>query len=311
MKDKRKKLFLDFATAAAKNKEIEEFGKKYPNGYTDWEKANFKNDDTVKKLRTKAIGLGIFSPNVTESAFFAKFACDLLPNSTYCKKSAPQPENNLFACLLKDPTNKLDKDTVIWQGDTTKWTFFNNNRWYDSKTGNKGTWSCKGSDEYIIKDDNGEIYDSATDKWVEPNKKDDTTDSNNTADDSKTNISNLKSDDLYAGKKVTIGAKGQIVGDIQQLLIDKGFPDVSKNKTPDNSFGKMTYNMVKAFQKSKGLTDDGIVGKNTWAALNGQQLTATNATTINTPDSVPGSDAVVMQESRKKILRKYLLEYVK
>lgn len=36
---------------------------------------------------------------------------------------------------------------------------------------------------------------------------------------------------------------------------------------PDGIFGKVTEDAVKAFQKSKGLAADGIVGVKTWAAL--------------------------------------------
>ena len=37
--------------------------------------------------------------------------------------------------------------------------------------------------------------------------------------------------------------------------------------TADGDFGPMTKNAVVAFQKKKGLYADGIVGKQTWAAL--------------------------------------------
>ncbi|MXV18533.1 peptidoglycan-binding domain-containing protein [Deinococcus xianganensis] len=37
--------------------------------------------------------------------------------------------------------------------------------------------------------------------------------------------------------------------------------------TVDGSFGPSTESAVKSFQTSKGLTADGIVGPNTWLAL--------------------------------------------
>jgi hypothetical protein len=316
MKDKRKKLFLDFVKKSEENKEGVQFLKAYPKGFSDWERINFANDAAVKKVKAKAISLGIFS-EVADDAFFKKFACDLLPNSTYCGGSgAQQPQANLFACLLTDVTNKLDKDTVVWQGTSTKWTFFNNNRWFDSQTRNKGTWSCKANNTgYIIKDDNGQVYDSDKDEWIDPVAKTNSSTGNTTTAPSFNDVK-LTSDDLYAGKTVKLGDRGQIVSDIQQLLIDKGFTNVSKSKTPDGTFGNRTKRMVQAFQALNGLNDDGVVGKNTWTKLNTDSLSAKDATaekpantTLKDVDGVPGSDAKIMQESRKKILRNYLLNY--
>ena len=49
----------------------------------------------------------------------------------------------------------------------------------------------------------------------------------------------------------------------QALLANKfGFQIVA-----DGIFGPATHNAVVAFQKAKGLAADGVVGKNTWAAL--------------------------------------------
>ena len=129
---------------------------------------------------------------------------------------------------------------------------------------------------------------------------------------------NLTGDDLTAGKVVKHGMRGDIVGKIQDLLIAKGFTNVSKSKTADKIFGNRTQRMVKAFQALNGLNDDGIVGKLTWGKLNDASAvtagstpdSSTNkATSVNSPEEVPGSDAIIVQESRKKILRKYLLQF--
>ena len=37
--------------------------------------------------------------------------------------------------------------------------------------------------------------------------------------------------------------------------------------TVDGDFGPNTEKAVRAFQKAKGLTQDGIVGKDTWSSL--------------------------------------------
>lgn len=63
------------------------------------------------------------------------------------------------------------------------------------------------------------------------------------------------------------GSKGESVKELQTLLNEKGF-DCGK---VDGDFGTKTLSAVKAFQKANGLVVDGVVGKNTWAALDGAQ----------------------------------------
>lgn len=58
------------------------------------------------------------------------------------------------------------------------------------------------------------------------------------------------------------GSFGDAVGELQELLVAKGF-DISI----DNDFGPGTELAVRMFQKNNGLVADGIVGKNTWASL--------------------------------------------
>ena len=58
------------------------------------------------------------------------------------------------------------------------------------------------------------------------------------------------------------GSKGQYVKKLQSLLNDRG-----AGLDVDGSFGENTENAVKFFQKSNGLTIDGVVGPKTWTAL--------------------------------------------
>jgi len=58
------------------------------------------------------------------------------------------------------------------------------------------------------------------------------------------------------------GAEGPAVAELQSLLQGKGF-DIAV----DSDFGAATELAVKLFQKSVGLDQDGIVGRNTWNAL--------------------------------------------
>lgn len=67
------------------------------------------------------------------------------------------------------------------------------------------------------------------------------------------------------------GAKGEQVKTLQRLLLALGYKMTSASgKTSygvDGSFGGATERAVRAFQKAKGLSVDGVVGKNTWAKL--------------------------------------------
>ena len=58
------------------------------------------------------------------------------------------------------------------------------------------------------------------------------------------------------------GSQGDDVVDCQKLLNQQGFPT-----SVDGIFGSGTEQSVKSFQALNGLTPDGIVGQNTWAAL--------------------------------------------
>lgn len=58
------------------------------------------------------------------------------------------------------------------------------------------------------------------------------------------------------------GSTGAAVVDAQNLLRQKGYDVVA-----DGDFGAKTKAAVIAFQKSKGLSADGIIGPQTWAAL--------------------------------------------
>lgn len=61
------------------------------------------------------------------------------------------------------------------------------------------------------------------------------------------------------------GANGEQVKTLQRLLMSLGYG--LKKYGDDGSFGTETEAAVRAFQKAKGLSVDGVVGKNTWNAL--------------------------------------------
>lgn len=63
------------------------------------------------------------------------------------------------------------------------------------------------------------------------------------------------------------GAKGEAVKAMQMLLLGYGFP--MGKYGADGSFGGATEKALKAFQKSRGLEQDGSCGPKTWAKLLG------------------------------------------
>lgn len=273
----------------------------------------FSNEAGVNDLWGKLINGGDYSKPLKD--FYSKYACDLewAKVLTYCGgTSSSTNSSGAFGCLLKDPDLKLttNKTQVVYVGPDFKWTFFDNNRFYQDKPVQKGSWACDGADHYIIKGDNGKNYSSKTGQWTTGTPPPPTPDSSSFTD------TTLTGDDLKAGKVVKQGMKGDIVGKIQELLIAKGYKDVSKSGTVDKIFGSRTREMVKAFQSANGLTVDGAVGKDTWPKLNDKSAVSagssggTNqAVSVDNKDDVPGSDVKFVRESRKKILRKYLLEH--
>ena len=61
------------------------------------------------------------------------------------------------------------------------------------------------------------------------------------------------------------GSQGPVVRELQDLLNDRGF-NCGK---PDAEFGPKTKQAVEDFQRAQGLSQDGVVGQNTWDRLKG------------------------------------------
>lgn len=77
-----------------------------------------------------------------------------------------------------------------------------------------------------------------------------------------------------------LGSKGELVKTLQLFL----------GLTPDGDFGSATERGVKSWQKKNGLTDDGIVGPKTWAAMG-------LATTDNSERVQDHSESLTIKES--------------
>jgi hypothetical protein len=90
------------------------------------------------------------------------------------------------------------------------------------------------------------------------------------------------------------GSAGAYVTLAQTELIQKGYDCGSFGA--DGQFGAATEKAVRAFQKDHGLTVDGVIGKNTWAALDAVEPTTKYTVTI--PHlSKSQADALIRQYS--------------
>jgi len=67
--------------------------------------------------------------------------------------------------------------------------------------------------------------------------------------------------------ELRLGSRGSDVVALQERLTALGY----NPGTPDGNFNSGTAAAVIAFQRAKGLPADGVVGAQTWAALNAAQ----------------------------------------
>ncbi|KAM3108643.1 GH25 family lysozyme [Phormidesmis sp. 146-33] len=89
---------------------------------------------------------------------------------------------------------------------------------------------------------------------------------------------------LLKGKiPLSVGCKGQVVKELQNLLNAKGF----NLGTPDGSFGPRTKATVITFQQSRKLPATGVVGSETWAALLSNPSPAPTPTPAPKPTPAP------------------------
>lgn len=105
------------------------------------------------------------------------------------------------------------------------------------------------------------------------------------------------------------GSRGSAVRTLQSRLNALGF----SVGTVDGIFGSATHNAVRAFQRKKGLTADGIVGARTWAALYATQPTSSTGgsggstgstptpSTGSTPTLKPGSSGAAVRRLQQTL----------
>lgn len=79
---------------------------------------------------------------------------------------------------------------------------------------------------------------------------------------------------------VRYGSRGEDVIALQMALNSAGY-----DLATDGIFGSKTQEAVRDYQSSKGLTVDGIVGANTWSALNSSNIPASAGGQVNSAES--------------------------
>ena len=242
--------------------------------------------------------------------FYKKYCCDLFSNSQYCSNTpTPTPTPTLtpvptdtttatsihptqidptkvspnFSCLLKNDRwgpalTKVDENHIMYAIVGYKgreFHFYSDNKFeykdiapFESV---KGAWSCNGGANFVIRTEDDALFDSVTTKWsyhVSSQSSDSTQASN------KPTAGSTAAQPTTTGAKkyLKIGDKGDLVNKLQNLLISKGFKNISKSGTPDGIFGARTKNAVIDFQTKNNLNPDGIAGPNTWEKLTGSRI---------------------------------------
>jgi hypothetical protein len=280
------------------------------NSYSEFEKSFFKNETNFYTFFNLMRDQFNFGEDL--KTLYSIFACDLewAKKTVFCGGSGSAtttPGTSVFACIEAAHTSGRAytpgrTQLHIARTGGSKHIFKNDyNFTYLKGTGrHTGTWACDGTNNYKITLTNGQTYSSKDHKWSPVPQTPPPTPAPTTGGGATSTA--LTAEDLKNGKFVKSGMKGDIVGKIQELLISKGYKNISKDGKVDKIFGGRTKKMVKDFQSANNLKDDGAVGPLTWAKLNDSSAvsasttTSTTSSSTTTPEKIPfisGSDAIV------------------
>jgi len=226
--------------------------KKY-DSYAPFESDYFKSDDNFRYFFNLIRDKYNFSDDYTTAVKI--FACDLqwANDAGYCKTDFTA--DGWDSCVNGTKGVKNGDGTITYDSNTAggKVTLSKDHTFKSSITGwESGTWSCTSSGKILL--DNTKKTPSSTSG---------TTPTTSTSCPTTT----ATGADVISGTFIKKCVKGKIVGEIQKHLKKHGFGDFSTDGTIDNIFGGRTKQMVIDFQKSKGLTPDGVVGPKTWVEL--------------------------------------------
>ncbi len=95
----------------------------------------------------------------------------------------------------------------------------------------------------------------------------------------------------YPGVPLRVGSSGEPVRSIQVKLnrISKNYPAIPKIPFPDGSFQAETDRAVRAFQKIFSLAEDGVVGSDTWYAIQRIYIAVKRLSDLNS-EGIPAGD---------------------
>ena len=93
------------------------------------------------------------------------------------------------------------------------------------------------------------------------------------------------------------GSRGTTVNTLQEMLNARG---ASPRLSTDGIFGSNTNRAVRQFQRTKGLTVDGIVGPNTWTALNAAPAAPTPPPSAPVPAKSKGKSVTLTHAAKYK-----------
>lgn len=98
-------------------------------------------------------------------------------------------------------------------------------------------------------------------------------------------------EESYPGTPLRVGSSGEPVRSIQVKLnrISKNYPAIPKIPFPDGSFQAETERAVRAFQRIFALAEDGVVGKETWYAIQRIYIAVKRLSDLNS-EGIPQGD---------------------
>ncbi|MDS0526553.1 peptidoglycan-binding protein [Clostridium sp. SHJSY1] len=106
-----------------------------------------------------------------------------------------------------------------------------------------------------------------------------------------------------------MGSQGEEVKKLQNLLISKGYSCGPYGA--DGDFGQGTYDAVVAFQKANKLEQDGVVGSDTWAALNGSSGSGNSGGSNNNQGTSTGNQESDNSKDETSFFQKFIDAYKK
>ena len=123
----------------------------------------------------------------------------------------------------------------------------------------------------------------------------------------------------YPGKALRVGDSGEDVKTIQMQLnrIRKNYPEIPEITNVNGEFNEATKNAVKTFQKIFNLTQDGIVGKQTWYKISQIYVGVKKLAELNSegeklplPETVPTETIRLGAEGENVKIAQYLLAVI-